>query len=59
MTKSNQTISSEFKWDSEKLLNKIIEDWTPSFNARKEFKESNARQNFTKKLEKNIILIRI
>ena len=39
MTKSNQTISSEFKWDSEKLLNKIIEDWTPSFNARKEFKE--------------------
>lgn len=43
MTKINdnniENIPSEFSWDEEKLLNKIIDENTPSFNCNKNFKE--------------------
>lgn len=33
-----QSIASEFYWDEEKLIKKIISEWSPNFKASEEFK---------------------
>lgn len=35
----NKTITSEFKWDEKKLIEKLMGDNAPSFTPRKEFKD--------------------